>query len=113
MDVPAYEAALMKFLEQGGGFFSWFQGKNTPNILSRMAEQLTAIEGAIKASTQPKKVLEYTYLFAPDLADLWAAVQRHMKEGWQPVGNLLESNTPSERRFIQPMAKYENGRHEL
>jgi hypothetical protein len=31
-----------KFLEQGGEFFSWNKGKNTPNILLNLAERISS-----------------------------------------------------------------------
>ena len=33
---------LDRFLEQGGEFFSWNKGKNTPNILLNLAERISS-----------------------------------------------------------------------
>ncbi|HTD16691.1 MAG TPA: hypothetical protein VK673_16020 [Chthoniobacterales bacterium] len=34
---------LDRFLEQGGEFFSWNEGKNTPNILLNLAERISEL----------------------------------------------------------------------
>jgi hypothetical protein len=49
---------LDKFLEQGGEFFSWNKGKNTPNILLNFAERLSELQHALeKASNDLQKTL--------------------------------------------------------
>ena len=108
MDQDKYEAALMQFLTSGNGFFSWFQGKNTPNILSQMTRQLGAIELALKSSQRPQLVKEFSYLCDSELGGLWAIVQRHIAEGWQPYGALVVGNVDGQTRYFQAVAKFQN-----
>jgi hypothetical protein len=49
---------LNNFLEQGGHFFSWNKGKNTPNILQNFAERLSDLRQSLeKASGELQKTM--------------------------------------------------------
>jgi hypothetical protein len=107
MDQAKYEQLLFEFLASGHGFFSWFQGKNTPNILMMMSQQLGAIEHAMKSSQKPQLVKEFAYLSETELSDLWATVQRHIAEGWQPYGSLVVGNAEGQTKYFQAVAKFQ------
>lgn len=104
-DQVKYEKLLFEFLGSGTEFFRWFQGKNTPNILLKMSEHLGAIESAMRSSDNQPAVTEFAYLTGDSLGDLWAKVQRHLAEGWQPHNTLVVSPVDGKTMYFQAVAK--------
>lgn len=104
-DPVKYEQLLLSFLESGQGFFSWFQGKNTPNILDNICRQLGAIEKSLKEQGNGQKFVEFTYLSADHLDELWEVVRRHINEGWQPHGTLVVGTVEGSARYFQAVGK--------
>lgn len=100
-----FEKAQYEFFQQGREFFSWFSGKNTPNILEMIARQIGALEVAMKVQAT-RRIEKITYATGADLADLSSAVTRHLREGWLPYGNVVVLPPNMESGFLQPMVIY-------
>lgn len=102
-DSEKRESEIARFLATGTSFFATFAGKNTPNILLNIVSTLEKVEHAIASVNRPHVPKAYLYLQAETTEELWANVQKFLKEGWEPHGTIVVAR----QSFYQAMAKFE------
>ena len=55
--IPDETELKKQFLENGGNFFRWNSGKNTPNILLALSQNISELVGTIRQSSETSERL--------------------------------------------------------
>lgn len=105
MNSDQFTKAQYEFYKKGEEFFTWFNGKNTPNILEMIGRQIGAIEVAMKL-TAKRRIASMSFASGGEIAEITATISRHLAEGWHPYGYLLFDHDSNERKYVQAMVKY-------
>jgi hypothetical protein len=98
------QEAIKKLLAEGWELFgSPFQSG------SHQSAAIQALVKFDKPTDEPRTVTDLQYATGSDLAELTAAVRRHLVEGWVPFGSLVIGSGDAESRVLyQGMMKHSN-----